>query len=63
MLGQIALLGDLARLEVLQGVRLARLTSGKADDDPFPRPEAMTVNGRGEILVYDQRRAGIVVFR
>jgi hypothetical protein len=46
-----------------QGVLLARLTSGKADDDPFPRPEAMTVNGRGEILVYDQRRAGIVVFR
>ena len=46
-----------------EGALLARLTSGKADTDPFPRPEALAVNQRGEILVYDQRRAGIVVFR
>ena len=65
-LGNIYLMDTGARVIEMrdpQGALLARLTSGKADEDPFPRPEAMAVNERGEILVYDQRRAGIVVIR
>jgi TolA-binding protein len=42
---------------------LATIASGKDEGEPFPRPAAMTVNGRGEILVYDERRSGIVVVR
>jgi TolA-binding protein len=65
-LGNIYLMDTGARVIEMrdpEGALLARLTSGKADEDPFPRPEAMAVNERGEILVYDQRRAGIVVIR
>jgi TolA-binding protein len=45
------------------GTVLAQVVSGKEDGAPFPRPLAMAVNGRGEILVYDERRDGIVVVR
>jgi TolA-binding protein len=45
------------------GTVLAQVVSGKEDGAPFPRPLAMAVNARGEILVYDERREGIVVLR
>lgn len=65
-LGNIYLMDSGARVIEMrdpEGALITRLSSGKSDGDPFPRPEGMTVNERGEILVYDQRRAGIVVYR
>ncbi len=65
-LGNVVLMDAGNRIVELRspdGEMLARLTSGKADGDPFPRPEALAMNTRGEILIYDQRRGGVVVFR
>lgn len=65
-LGNLYLLDTVARVLEMRapdGRLLARLTSGRADGEPFPRPAGLAVNGRGEILIYDERRAGIVVYR
>ncbi|MCZ6649726.1 MAG: hypothetical protein O7D35_03590, partial [Acidobacteria bacterium] len=65
-LGNLYLLDTVARVLEMRapdGQLLARLTSGRADGEPFPRPAGLAVNGRGEILIYDERRAGIVVYR
>ena len=65
-LGNLYLLDPVARVLEMRapdGRLLSRLTSGRADGDPFPRPAGLAVNGRGDILIYDERRAGIVVFR
>ncbi|MFQ5767743.1 MAG: hypothetical protein ACE5ID_07145, partial [Acidobacteriota bacterium] len=42
---------------------LASVSSGKTAADPFPRPEAMTVDQRGEIIIYDGRRDGLVIVK
>jgi TolA-binding protein len=46
-----------------RGTVLARVVSGKEEGAPFPKPLALAVNGRGEILIFDDRRSGIVVAR
>ena len=65
-LGNIFLLDTAERVLEMRapdGHLLTRLSSGRADGDPFPRPAAMAVNGSGDILIYDERRTGIVVYR
>ncbi len=65
-LGNLYLLDTVARVLEMRapdGRLLARLTSGRADGDPFPRPAGLAVSGRGDIFIYDERRAGIVVYR
>ncbi len=65
-LGNLYLLDTVARVLEMRapdGRLLVRLTSGRADGEPFPRPAGLAVNGRGDILIYDERRAGIVVYR
>jgi TolA-binding protein len=42
---------------------LAQVASGSKAEDPFPRPLDLAVNGRGEILIYDERHQGIVRLR
>ena len=45
------------------GRRLAQASSGRTSDDPFPEPMYLAVNGRGDILLYDDRHEAIVVLR
>ncbi len=65
-LGNLFIMDASAREIVVMGPEgkpIARIASGRGSDDLFPRPAALAVNGKGEILVYDLRREGIVVLR
>jgi hypothetical protein len=65
-LGNLFVMDSSAREIVVMtstGKPVTRVSSGRGSEDRFPKPAALAVNGKGEILIYDLRREGIVVIR
>jgi hypothetical protein len=65
-LGNLFVMDSSAREIVVMtstGKPVTRVSSRRGSEDRFPKPAALAVNGKGEILIYDLRREGIVVIR